>query len=1104
MRYVCSVVGIATALLMSISRPVFGQGNTFSIVPSGYMEVSEQRVDRTHWYVTSTAVLQNIGPQLNGVTATVTSLVSTVQVVAGQGTLHFSPVPAGTAAAPSQVTSSNSFTLLVDRSVTFDWSQVQWSFNAPFANAGPNQTVTAGSTVTLNGSGSTNSGSIAPLTYSWAFVPPLPAGSRATLSNANSMIASFVADVMGTYNVQLTVSNGSASDSAVVMVGTQAAPPVANAGPNQTIAVGSVVNLDGTKSTDSDGAPLTYTWSFVSLPTNSTAQISSPRSPTPSFVADKPGTYIVQLVVNDGNSNSQPSTVTITTGNTPPVASATCSVCSGSNGTVALNSLIQLDGSKSTDADGDTLTYQWSLNTSQAPGSKAVLSATNIVNPTFTVDVQGTYVAQLTVSDGAYQNQATVTITTSAILAPTAYAGPNQTIQAGSNVQLSGSGSDPQNLALTYSWSLITLPTGSHATLSATNIANPKFTTDAVGTYVAQLIVNNGFLSSSASTVTITSNDTAPVAVPLVTNQGTIFVQNTVYLDGRQSTAATGQSIVSYSWSLIGLPPGSRATLTAANTATPTFVADVAGTYVAQLTVKDAFLSSSPATVSISVASMGIGLSLSPSSPLYSSSQTATLTVTLSPAAGTSPVTVSFSGYDPTVISLPPNVVVLANSNQATVTVTPLSAGPTGSTTTEIYATAAGYTEGTLNVTIDTPSISITFMNNATGVGLQNTVNGTITLGAPAPSPNGTTVTLTDTPEANNGGNVSFNGGTAGQSASVTIQPGSTTGSFTLTGQALGAVDLAASASGYTRGTFTGFLVVSLGAVVLPTNLKVGYGQSTPLNVQISSPGGAPVGGVTLALSSSNVNVLTISPTTVTIPQGQNAPNPLPQVTGVAPGQVSITASAPGFAGDTETAQVVASVSFSPQTLSVGAGGVQSFSILLSAPAPTGGLQVNLTSSNTAAATVTQSVLINGGQTSGTAQVNGVAAGQTTITGSTCTTCAGNQYFDASSASVTVTVTRPAAPSITSLSPTSGPVGTAVTITGTNFGSTQGTSTVTFNGTSGGTATSWSATSITINVPTGATTGNVVVTVGGTASNSVTFTVVPPPSITGVDRKSVV
>src|SRR5206468_4647003 len=98
---------------------------------------------------------------------------------------------------------------------------------------------------------------------------------------------------------------------------------------------------------------------------------------------------------------------------------------------------------------------------------------------------------------------------------------------------------------------------------------------------------------------------------------------------------------------------------------------------------------------------------------------------------------------------------------------------------------------------------------------------------------------------------------------------------------------------------------------------------------------------------------------------------------------------------------------------------------------------------------------------------------------------------------VSFTVTVPA-PSITSLNPTSGLVGTSVTITGANFGASQGKSTVTFKGI-GAKPTSWSATSIVVPVPTGATTGNVVVTVGGVASNGVSFTVqsdTTPPVVT--------
>jgi hypothetical protein len=149
----------------------------------------------------------------------------------------------------------------------------------------------------------------------------------------------------------------------------------------------------------------------------------------------------------------------------------------------------------------------------------------------------------------------------------------------------------------------------------------------------------------------------------------------------------------------------------------------------------------------------------------------------------------------------------------------------------------------------------------------------------------------------------------------------------------------------------------------------------------------------------------------------------------------------------------------------------------------------------------------NFGSTQGTVTFNGAAATQigswtptsisatvpsSATTGPVVVTAAG-----LASNGVTFTVT--VAPSISGLSPTSGPVGTSVTISGTNFGATQGTSTVTFNGVAA-TPTSWGATSIVVPVPTGATTGPVVVTVAGLASNGVTFTL--PPTITGLSVTS--
>lgn len=72
-----------------------------------------------------------------------------------------------------------------------------------------------------------------------------------------------------------------------------------------------------------------------------------------------------------------------------------------------------------------------------------------------------------------------------------------------------------------------------------------------------------------------------------------------------------------------------------------------------------------------------------------------------------------------------------------------------------------------------------------------------------------------------------------------------------------------------------------------------------------------------------------------------------------------------------------------------------------------------------------------------------------------------------------------------------GPVKMGFVITGTNFGSAQGSSTATLNGATL-TIVSWTNTSITVDVPAGATSGNVIVTVSGNNSNGVSFTVISP------------
>ena len=79
--------------------------------------------------------------------------------------------------------------------------------------------------------------------------------------------------------------------------------------------------------------------------------------------------------------------------------------------------------------------------------------------------------------------------------------------------------------------------------------------------------------------------------------------------------------------------------------------------------------------------------------------------------------------------------------------------------------------------------------------------------------------------------------------------------------------------------------------------------------------------------------------------------------------------------------------------------------------------------------------------------------------------------------------------SIIAFSPTSGRVGTTVTIHGTGFSATPSSNTVTFNGTSA-TVSSASATALVVTVPSGATTGTIGVTApGGSATSASSFTV---------------
>ena len=425
-----------------------------------------------------------------------------------------------------------------------------------------------------------------------------------------------------------------------VIANMMAVPPVANAGADQNVMIGTLVKLNGSASSADLGRSLTYAWTLTSKPAGSAAVLTSPTSASPTFTPDVAGNYVAGLVVNDGTTNSSADAVSITAtvANAAPVANP------GAAQSVTTGTLVTLNGSASSDANGDALTYAWTL-ASKPTGSVASLTGSASVLSTFTADLAGTYVASLIVNDGKMNSPpktitvtATAPSTTPANSAPVANPGAAQNVTTGALVTLNGAASsDVDGDTLSYAWTLTANPTGSKAVLANSTSAAPTFTADVAGIYITSLTVNDGKVSSAAKTVTVTAApagtgpvNTAPVAnvgsqkiilvvagqtfnldgttVPSVVTQVTVdgkVVQRVftyVNLSGSASSDADGDSLT-YLWSVTpfhydGCQPASLSSSTAVR---PVLTIRCWDSYVVSLVVNDGKVNSTAATITVAV-----------------------------------------------------------------------------------------------------------------------------------------------------------------------------------------------------------------------------------------------------------------------------------------------------------------------------------------------------------------------------------------------------------------------------------------------------------------------------------------------------------------------
>jgi hypothetical protein len=280
--------------------------------------------------------------------------------------------------------------------------------------------------------------------------------------------------------------------------------------------------------------------------------------------------------------------------NDPPVANA------GPDQNVITETPVTLNGSKSYDPEGKMITFLWAF-VEFPQGSRVsdgFRSHVTDAKPEFTADVDGTYRLRLIVNDRKLDSapDEVVIIAATPDVAPNAIAGADQNVHTGQAVFLDGSASnDPDHWPgpLSYAWKFSAIPEGSllkDNDITDWGNAKASFVPNRDGTYTLKLTVSDGELTSEDEILIISTKPN----VPPNANAGadvSIHLGEAAVLNGSASNDLdNGPQSLAYAWRFVAVPTGSKITnhdILNANTVSPSFTPDVAGTYVLELMVYD-------------------------------------------------------------------------------------------------------------------------------------------------------------------------------------------------------------------------------------------------------------------------------------------------------------------------------------------------------------------------------------------------------------------------------------------------------------------------------------------------------------------------------------